>query len=163
MPSKMDPAVRHVTSGTFRRELGSETAIQFAAGNEDNVTVVNEHLTTVTRDEMFSWFRIDCLVQSTSEQVEFEWMLVRWPSGSQIDMNDSTAMQDAQKQGRIMQRGMIAQPQRGYARPAIIRVEKYKVQVPLGEEIQLLIRLIAATAGATVVFYTILEYRQVGY
>lgn len=157
-------SLSHVTSGTYQREIISQTGLTFAAGTEAEVTAIAANvIADDAKDALFSWVRVSFVLYSTAEEMVYEWALIRCDKDDATqDLNDSPTVELLQKEGRILKRGMATVPVPSNSPVRWQRFSVYQVQLFDDEELRLLIRPITGSSAATGRIYGLLEWREVG-
>lgn len=160
-------ALRQVTAGAYERAIVQQTtlALNGTAGTEVEIGNVGGYIAAFENagvDQLFSWFRIQAQVYCTlasGEDICFEWMLIRLDESEALpDLNDSATVEKAQKEKRILDRGLYRCM--AGTNGKTISIEKYNVKVPKGTAYHLVVRPINESCSAGHAF-AIVEWRKV--
>lgn len=157
-------SVQFVTSGTYQRALVYQDNMTWVANTEDEVDGVAAAIAgDVTKDTMYSWIRAKIYVNNNvAEHMGFEWALIKCASGDALqDLNSAADMEKLMKESRIFARDVqYYSLSRGSVKP--IRFELFNVKLNLGDELRLVVRPLCASAGASMYYIGLIEWRQVG-
>lgn len=157
--------VRVLTSGTYRRSEISQLSLSFSSGTELEVTqVATDLVADDSKDTVFTWLRIHFMLFDSAEVMPFEYALIRCDTGDALqDMNSDSTMEELQQEGRILARGIkfVGDVNAGGPCP-LIKIEKYKVVVPDGEELRLVVKPMSAGTASGGVIRGVLEWREAG-
>lgn len=159
-------AIDWVTQGTYNRAILYQAALSQTAGTEFEVTdVATNIIADNSRDALFSWVRIQLMVIYTgADFIIDEAALIRCDKDDATqNLNDSDVMEQLQKEGRILWRGLFACGDiTSGGRYAMLKIEKYKVVLQNDEELRLLIRPYGSAADSGTYLAGLLEWREVG-
>ena len=158
------PAVKHLTSGTYHRELINTTGMQFVAGTEREIVEVAANIVADDgRDALFSWVRCQLWVIDTAGRCFGELAVIRCDAGEALqDLNDDTVVENLHKQGRILWRALFQSCDPDGGGVKLHKFELYNVKLDDDEELRLVFRPMNDAAGATCEYRGILEWREVG-
>lgn len=151
-----------VTSGTYQREVSTDSAFDLTAGTEKELPLLATHI-VCTEDALLSWIRMFWNVSASDERTVYEWFVIRCQAAdSTQDLSTNTVVEDLQRAKKILKRGLVSQSHYLAGGNKIQKLELFNVKLSRGEELRLLIRPLFSNTANHVIMYALLEWRQVG-
>ena len=157
-------AVRHVTSGTYHRDIIIQRSLTFTAGTEWEVPELATNIVADDgRDALFSWVRCVFWVYDEGTRHLYEWFVIRCDKDEALqDMNTDSVVENLHKQGRILRRDIVQvfDPEAGNIKKN--KFELYNVKLDDDEELRLVVRPITTGGASAGAADGVLEWREVG-
>lgn len=160
-------AVGFVAEGSYRRlDVSSGPAAQVEATEWSLPTAYLADNFTVSSSgtpRMFSWIRAQHFLYGATENICYEWFLIRTNSdiGSTPDMNNDKLAERLHGEGRILKRGMVWQSAATIGGVVKQKIELYNVKLGVDEYLQIVIRPMIGTSLG-LIFKAVVEWREVG-